>query len=303
MQETGRRVRTESDDTKRPYFSVNYKLSLSGRDLLALAFEEANGASRPSSPGASLSVADELHLQRRASDLTGIGHVGLGGSSSAAVNARRLDLADLGSESGAILDADAVAALAPGTPKGASQRRKVTGNKSQSPPVPKRTDLAAPGGDGEKTVRRIKSSATMREVELNRTAPPAPKALLQQPTLKIADAELLSGFVTCLNSRNVGKYKKGQRYRDGLILGIDEDHGKIIVYNDQMPRGALTILKTRDAARYERGYQVEDVRGKCFGTVHAVDRDANLIVLNTSVGVAGAAEEEILPPSLFPSSR
>lgn len=240
---------------------------------------------------AAVSALDELNLNRRASDMTGLG-VGLQPVPLGQGNGKQYEVATA-IES----DADLIAALAPSTPKGAKKKMGAA-----APPVPPRSGNGGGGapawddaddaheggagaaGGGNKVVRRVKSSSTMREVELNRTAPAPSKAALQQPTVKIADAELLPGFVTCLNSRNVSKYRKGQKYRDGLIIGIDEEHGKIIVYNENMPRGALTIIKTRDAGRYERGYQVEDVRGSSFGTVHAVDRESNLLVLNTGAG-------------------
>lgn len=49
-----------------------------------------------------------------------------------------------------------------------------------------------------------------------------------------------------------------------------------------MPKGALVVLKTRNASRYEKGYPVTNVQGIVLGTVHAIDHVQNLLVVNTS---------------------
>jgi hypothetical protein len=80
-----------------------------------------------------------------------------------------------------------------------------------------------------------------------------------------------------------------------VVVGIDDDHGKIIVYNEQLPRGALTVLRTNNAGRYDRGFVLEDTRGVFLGMVHALDRVQNLLVLNTSTQ---AEEEDLLEAPL-----
>ena len=49
-----------------------------------------------------------------------------------------------------------------------------------------------------------------------------------------------------------------------------------------MPKGALVVLKTRNASRYEKGYPVTNVQGIVLGTVHAIDHIQNLLVVNIS---------------------
>lgn len=159
------------------------------------------------------------------------------------------------------------------------------------------TTYASNLDDAKLKLKRANSDSTMAGLELNRTAPlnkpsfdPTTKSelnLKKQPGVLIKintlDDNMLQGFVTCLNSRNVQKYKLGQKYRDGKIVGIDDTNGKIIVYNEKLPRGSLTILKTQNAHRYEKGYSLEDVKGNLLGIVHAIDHVANIIVLNTAV--------------------
>jgi hypothetical protein len=287
MEEQERRVRTNSNEMGRPYFSINYKLSLSGRDLLSLAFAEMS--QQDEQQDGSVSAADEIALQRRASDLSSM--------------KQDLTMKEIVEE---------VTDNAPGTPKSAHQKKKINNNNNSNNASNKKnnnnngnnnngnnnystttttkddnTQDELPTIADDKLLRKVKSSSGIREIELNRTAP-APT--ISSLTLKVADGagEMLQGFVTCLNSRNVQKYRKGQKYRDGLIVGIDDEHGKIIVYNENLPRGALTIMKTKDSARYERGFQVEDLKGKPLGTVHAVDREANLIVLNSAANSTGS---------------
>ena len=274
MEEEQRRVRAHSDNTGRPYFSINYKLSLSAKDLLALALDEMEvidsdfGESTPlppPPPPPSSSIA-----QRRNS-----------GFDSSDKLMKMVELAE----------------RVPGTPTGQYRERKRTvgGGTTTHVPGHQANQKKSNAPTQDKSVRRTKSATTMADIELNRTAPV--NRNIQPFQLGGGNANnnnkntggggvqtqnMLPGFVTCLNSRNVAKYKVGQRYRDGVVVGIDDDHGKIIVYNEHLPRGALTVLKTRDAGKYDKGFVLEDVRGQFLGTVHAVDRVQNLLVLNTA---------------------
>jgi hypothetical protein len=172
---------------------------------------------------------------------------------------------------------------APGTPTSQYRERKRTVGPPTTSHIPATVqESKKSNATQDKSVRRTKSAMTMADIELNRTAPVANISFALNEPQKEPAQNMLPGFVTCLNSRNVGKYKVGQRYRDGVVVGIDDEHGKIIVYNENMPRGALTVLKTRDAGRYDKGFVLEDVRGQFLGTVHAVDRIQNLLVLNTA---------------------
>lgn len=285
MEEEQRRVRAHSDHTGRPYFSINYKLSLSAKDLLALALEEMEvidsdyGDPTPlPPPPPSVSVS-----QRRNS----------GFDSSDTFMSKVNELAE----------------KAPGTPSSQYRERKRLGGASTTAHIPVTVpDNKKSNALHDKSVRRTKSAMTMTDIELNRTAPAITNLSLDLNQSQNQTQNMLPGFVTCLNSRNVAKYKVGQRYRDGVVVGIDDDHGKIIVYNENMPRGALTVLKTRDAGKYDKGFVLEDVRGQFLGTVHAVDRVQNLIVLNTAPGSGSGSEvandgrspTKVVPPAAPP---
>jgi len=278
MEEEERRGRAHSDNTGRPYFSINYKLSLSAKDILALVLDEMEtidtdmGEATPPSPPHTSSIGQRRNSGFDPSD-------------------KLMKIVEL------------VAEKAPGTPTGQYRERKRTVGSGTTAHIP----LNFPAGkksnaNEDKTVRRTKSASTMADIELNRTAPIVPGQFKTSSTPQVQTQNMLPGFVTCLNSRNVAKYKVGQRYRDGIVVGIDDDHGKIIVYNEYLPRGALTVLKTRDAGRYDKGFVLEDVRGQFLGTVHAVDRVQNLIVLNTSPtnqSDYSAATELASPPLMF----
>jgi hypothetical protein len=233
MQEEDRRVRAHSDHTGRPYFSINYKLSLSGRDLLAAALAEC-----------------EPYDDADAAKTPTLGH-------------RRMSESELASG----VKIQSMQEDAPGTPS--TNNFRLRKSPEAAPP--------SSSSSAQDTPRRTKSLGTMAEIELNRQAPALPVSRLG------AHVESLQGFVTCLNSRNVQKYKVGQKYRDGIIVGIDDEHGKLIVYNAAMPQGTLTVMKTKDASRYDRGFLVEDSAGKALGTVHARDIVANILVINTTV--------------------
>jgi hypothetical protein len=239
MQEEERRVRANSDHTGRPYFSINYSLSLSGRDLLAMALAECEPYDDP----------DQVKTPS-------LGH-------------RRMSDTELAQG----VKMQSLQEDAPGTPSTQNSRlRKQPSSLLKAAPA----GTSAPSAVND-SVRRTKSLATMTEIELSRSAPALPLSRLGP------NVESLQGFVTCLNSRNVTKYKVGQKYRDGVIVGIDDEHGKLIVYNAALPQGSLTVMKTRDASRYDRGFLVEDSTGAPIGTVHARDVVANILVVNTTV--------------------
>jgi hypothetical protein len=90
----------------------------------------------------------------------------------------------------------------------------------------------------------------------------------------------------------VAKYRIGQAYKRGTIIGIDEELGKIVVFHKDMPPGALTVLKSNDASRYEKGFSIADAQGHELGIVHAVDRRQNLLVLNRPTLVAPVQQQQ-----------
>lgn len=266
MEEQARRVRAHSDNTGRPYFSIDYTLSLAqGGDATGgymEIIEHDNGEATPELFSPMLPPPQSSTAERRNSEFTSTDKVKLQTSADLLFSQK----------------------APPGTPS--SQHRK---KPHQFTP---REEPACELASGP-PVRRVKSATSMQDLELNRSAPAV--SPFQVSSHRTSDQNMLPGFVTCLNSRNVGKYKVGQRYRDGVVVGIDDDHGKIIVYNEHLPRGALTVLRTQNADRYDRGFVLEDVRGGWLGTVHALDRVQNLLVLNTSVGVDLPATNDHLP--------
>lgn len=84
----------------------------------------------------------------------------------------------------------------------------------------------------------------------------------------------------------------------GVIVAIDEEQRKIVVYHANMPRGALILVTTENAHRYEKGYPVEDAEGQSLGCVHAVDRVQNMLVVNTQ-----ATEESFVHAAPFSNDR
>lgn len=273
MKEQGRRVRAHSNNTGRPYYNIDYRLSLTDRDFLGIfadggieVIEFDNGEETPPMPFA---LAESSTAMRRNSELTA---------------------ADRGKLTVSCTELLHTPNGGPSTPS-TQHRKKLNGNNPLMLfPSPKEEDSLPI----HPPVRRIKSASTMQDLELNRSAPlhqfsPAANTVLDQ--------NALPGFVTCLNSRNVGKYRVGQRYRDSVVVGIDDEHGKIIVYNENLPKGALTVLRTQNAGKYDRGYPLEDARGVLLGTVHALDRVQNLLVLNTANVIGDIGEDDVLTPS------
>ncbi|KAH9260565.1 hypothetical protein BASA81_001032 [Batrachochytrium salamandrivorans] len=275
MEEQARRVRAHSDNTGRPYFSIDYTLSLAQSGDAAMGggymeiIEHDNGEETPELYSPMLAPPSSSTAQRRNSEFTSTDKVKLHTSADLLFSQK----------------------APPGTPS-SQHRKKAHQFTPREDPVCEAT-LSLP-------VRRVKSATSMQDLELNRSAPPV--SPFQASNRGVGDQNMLPGFVTCLNSRNVGKYKVGQRYRDGVVVGIDDDHGKIIVYNENLPRGALTVLRTQNADRYDRGFVLEDVRGGWLGTVHALDRIQNLLVLNTSLGVDLPPHNDLpaLPVNVLP---
>lgn len=191
MQEEARKVRAHSDLTGRPYFSINYKLSLSGRDLLSLALNECNletidsdfgGEATPPSPAFSFNSIG----QRR---------------NSAMDSSQRTKIVDLMQSS-----------KTPGTPT--SQFRKTFNSPTTTTTTNKDINKVEESSPPP-SMRRVKSASTMAELELNRSAPmlvkfstsansSSEKTAFQQQQQQ--QQHMLPGFVTCLNSRNVAKY-------------------------------------------------------------------------------------------------
>ena len=135
-------------------------------------------------------------------------------------------------------------------------------------------------------VRRSKSAAGPKEMGVYRESEVG--SLFDFSNSNTATAtvhsSLQGGLVTCLNSKNTAKYRVGQPYRSGFIVGIDTRLNKIIVYCPHLPSGALMIMRSSSAAKYDRGFEVTTPRGKYMGLVHAIDDLQNLIVVNTSKG-------------------
>ena len=257
MEETIRLVRAHSDETQRPYYTIRFNLSLEGRSLFASAQQQAETAA---------AAVEAIHRpQMRRS-----------------VSAGNLDSATNGAINVGLREAlDGM----PSTPQRGGGRKRWRQERPSPAPI-----TAVPPGP---VLRRSQSAATQEQFALFRSAPaparPATDAAhgagWMPQALQQHKARGKAFFVTCLNSKNVAKYSVGQRYRKvGVVVGIDAELGKIIVASDVLPASALVCMRTRRAARYERGHEMCDVRGNAIGTVHAVDRIHNLVVVNTAPG-------------------
>lgn len=275
MQEQQRMVRAISEDTERPYFRIRYRLSLSGKELLADALSGGNAHhsmysdSMMDLDGEAGMFSDQPLRQRHSKSVI------VGGTS-------RQN--NTGGMSIPFQSMPQVSEM-PGTPRSQykmpetatfSWDTKTFDNDSEQ-------NLEESDASQRRTSNGIKrtNSTGMLEMEVNRYGSPC--VPLHQLQHEAKEDNLRSkGLVTCLNSKNVKKYSVGQRYRRGIIFGIDEEQGKIIVLHKDMPAGALCIMRTGNSNRYEKGYPVEDARGNRLGTVHAIDRHQDLIVLNTS---------------------
>jgi len=286
-------VRCYSEDTERPYFQIRYRLSMTGKELLAQALNggppEGARARRSSSvcttatlpgilehhvngPGAGEDVqmtdAPDAKIQNRTSRTRSMG----------ATNDTEIgvQLTDFPSQ-------------APGTPR-SNYRRGQQKRFSQNVENQNYENAASSTCD-DGGMRRTMSAGNDDEFQLHRGAPPIPIASLYDKEdhlrqLREVYPQLGSefrGLVTCLNSKNVRKYCIGQNYRKGVVIGIDEVQGKIIVFQKNMPIGTLIVMHTGDPSRYEKGYAVQDVQGRMIGTVHAIDHSQKLLVVNTSI--------------------
>ena len=101
------------------------------------------------------------------------------------------------------------------------------------------------------------------------------------------------GFVSCLNSKNLGKYRLKQTYRGGTIVAFDREQSKLVLMYKETPTGALMIVRSRDVAKYAVGQLLHSPDGRTRGLVHAIDRQQNLLVVNRDLhkarGAAAAA--------------
>jgi len=278
MQESGRVIRCYSEDTERPYYQIRYRLSLTGKELLANALGDGSGedgpgrAVRSSSVSTTVSSSDNVDVE-------------MGGIESRLLRSRSVE-----SPSGKANDAKLLSFsnATPGTPRSRHQK----GQKIFIPTIDEHStemDLDHPAIDPQ-GLRRSKSAGTELELHLHRGAPAIPIESLYSSdenlkSLKDTYPQFVAefrGLVTCLNSKNVRKYRVGQSYRKGIVIGIDTVQGKIIVFQKDMPIGSLVVMRSANASRYEKGFTVQDVQGRTIGTVHAIDQQQNLLVVNTA---------------------
>lgn len=248
MEEKRRVVRAVSEDTERPYFRIQYNLSLSGRDLFGEALNLTSQAD--SFEQDNMEMESRFAEKRRSKSVHGL-----------MVRNDRLNQEFVSSS----------------TPRG-----KHAKFAHHLPSLPEDTKV-----DSNETMKRTRSVGNL-DVEVNRYGCPK----LEPENLHREDLGM--GLITCLNSKNIKKYTVGQSYRRGVIVAIDEEQRKIVVYHANMPRGALILVTTENAHRYEKGYPVEDADGHVLGCVHAVDRVQNMLVVNTQ-----ATEETFVHASPF----
>ena len=259
MEEKIRLVRAHSDETQRPYYTIRFELSLEGRSLFANAQQQSEVAA---TAAATAHARPQLRRSISAGNLDSGRHD--------AINAGLREALD----------------GMPSTPKRGGGRKRWRQERAAPAPLQGAAMPPAPVN-----MRRSRSAATQEQLALFRSAPApvrAAGAAHGAGWMPQALSQHKGFFVTCLNSKNVAKYSVGQRYRKvGVIVGIDHELGKIIVASDQLPASSLVCMRTRRAARYECGHEMLDVRGNSIGTVHAVDRIHNLIVVNTTPGLPG----------------
>ncbi|GBG32412.1 Hypothetical Protein FCC1311_086372 [Hondaea fermentalgiana] len=282
MQEQQRVVRAYSEDTERPYFQIRYRLSLTGKELLADALSGnpmygMNGMPSRGDRSESVSTTVSMAPGAAGSDV-GIfgGFQGFG--------AENGDPTNRASRSRSLEFTNYMAADGPQTNFRPGQNGIFPESDHQSSYM----DV-----DQMAELRRSRSAGTASEFQLNRGAPAIPVEDLHNPNSHFQDiaqsypelATEFSGLVTCLNSKNVRKYRVGQPYRKGVIIGIDDEQGKIIVYQRNLPMGTLVVMHSKPHARYEKGYTVQNIQGRVLGTVHAMDRVQNLLVVNTSAAL------------------
>lgn len=293
MEEQRRTVRAVSYDTERPYYTINYALPFAGREMLADALEADNNAEEAMCVDSTGAVDDDRFRHVPGQEFGRVQR----SRSAAAPNELGVAANELEE-----LESDM-----PGTPRTQNRRSCKAGFDPFNRKVQRQQ--ATNGTDSSNDVHasrytRSRSVATAAELEVNRSAPPLSRdALLgygnnnnnNNNDGSQGPVPLLSvqhGLVTCLNSKNVGKYRIGQSYKRGTIIGIDEELGKIVVFHKDMPPGALTVLKSNDASRYEKGFSITDSQGNELGMVHAVDRRQNMLVLNRPTLVAQNQQQQ-----------
>mmetsp|Transcript_16422 Transcript_16422/g.18579 ORF Transcript_16422/g.18579 Transcript_16422/m.18579 type:complete len:313 (+) Transcript_16422:482-1420(+) len=281
MQEQHRVVRAVSEDTERPYFRIRYRLSVSGREMLQDAL---SGNLAPTGQFFDAMEVDEskdfddekefsnsrryMKQQRRSKSVI------VGGSKNRTFRSTDENLDDS-------FQMHVETSDLPTTPR---SQHKIPENVSFSWSSQEFKDTAESDTKPTSTepigVKRTNSMG-MLDMEVNRYGSPVMPLHQLRYEMK-REPVMAKGLVTCLNSKNVKKYTIGQRYRRGVIVGIDEEQGKIIVLHKNMPAGALSLVRSGNAKRYEKGYSMEDAQGRRLGTVHAIDRLQDIVVINTT---------------------
>mmetsp|Transcript_35449 Transcript_35449/g.43782 ORF Transcript_35449/g.43782 Transcript_35449/m.43782 type:complete len:287 (+) Transcript_35449:277-1137(+) len=278
MQEQTRMVRAISEDTERPYFRIRYRLSVSGRSMLQDALNGNLGRAGEYSYS-NFNNDDAMEVDE---EFGGYGFHGrpLRQRRSKSVIVGKTTNNQFNNLGGFGFQTQPQTSELPTTPRTQHKMPHTAAfswdtNEFKNESEDKSPEETAPPPTG---IKRTNSTG-MLEMEVNRYG--SPSVPLHQ--LRREEKSVLKGLVTCLNSKNVKKYSIGQRYRRGVIYGIDEEQGKIIVLHKDMPAGALCIMRSGNAKRYEKGYPVEDAFGNRLGTVHAIDRLQGLLVLNTTM--------------------
>ncbi len=286
MQEQQRTVRAYSEDTERPYFQIRYRLSLSGRELLAAALDAPqSGGGRSARTDSVATTVTTIHEgQALEEEEKGAGQ-----------RISRSRSLEAPSDNSTVADLADITSNMPGTPRTNNRKtsHQVSGQQQLNPFFSEHAgeaDAEMEAADDIPALRRTRSAGSPAELQMARGAPALPTQ-----DLYLADAHVkglkeaypqlvpeLRGLITCLNSKNVRKYRVGQAYRKGVVIGIDEPQGKIIVYAKTLPGGTLVVMRSDSVARYEKGYLVQDVQGRQLGCVHAIDYQQGLIVVNTS---------------------
>jgi hypothetical protein len=283
MQEQQRTVRAYSEDTERPYFQIRYRLSLSGRELLAAALDTPaqSGGGRSARTDSVATTVTTIHENLAMDEEEK-------GTGQRIYRSRSLEAP---SDNSTVSDLADITSNMPGTPR--TNNRKAAGQQSPNPfslTQAGEADAEMEAADDVPALRRTRSAGSPAELQMARGSPALPTEDLYLADahvkgLKEAYPQLMNefrGLVTCLNSKNVRKYRVGQAYRKGVVIGIDEPQGKIIVYAKNLPGGTLVVMRSDSVARYEKGYLVQDVQGRQLGCVHAIDHQQGLLVVNTS---------------------
>lgn len=288
MQEDSRVVRCYSEDTERPYFQIRYRLSLTGKELLADALSgNPTFGLMGGRPARSESVSTTVSMAPNGAQDPSVFGGGYGFNGIHSIG---------GDEQVTNRMSRSRSLEGPNSPGNyMNDFSGFQGSGYRFPPP----HGSFPESDGNShmdidsnqvhELRRSKSAGTASEFHMNRGAP----AISMEDLQNVKNLEEMypefapefRGLVTCLNSKNVRKYRVGQPYRKGVIIGIDEEQGKIIVFQRNMPVGTLVVMRSDDTNRYEKGYTVQDIQGRILGTVHAIDRMQKLLVVNTSAAL------------------